>query len=117
MFGFIKKWFYIAVTFFSCNALKCVSINNQERKVRPAIININSNEPSFYPYSILVYKCSDSCNNINDPHAKLSNHDVAKGMNIKVFSLMSRTNEARLASWHENCTCKCRLDASVCDNK
>ena len=33
------------MSFFRCNALKCVSINNQECKVRPEIISINSNEP------------------------------------------------------------------------
>ena len=54
MFGFIEKWFFIAVTFFSCNALKCVSMNNQECKIRPEILNINSNELSFYPYSIEI---------------------------------------------------------------
>ena len=51
--------------------LKCVSINNQECKVRPEIIHINSNKPLFYPYSIKVNKCSGSCNNINDPYSKL----------------------------------------------
>ena len=57
MLGFIKKCFFTAMTFFSCNALKCVSIDNQECKVRPEILNIiNSNEPLFYPYSILVNK-------------------------------------------------------------
>ena len=49
MFGFIKKCFFTAVTFFGCNALKCVSMN-QECKIRQKIINVNSNEPSFYPY-------------------------------------------------------------------
>ena len=34
--------------------LKFVSINNQECKIRPEIININSNEPLIYPYSIKV---------------------------------------------------------------
>ena len=53
-------------------------MNNQECKIRPESININSNEPSFYPYSILVNKCSVSCNNINDPYAKLSVPDVFK---------------------------------------
>ena len=43
---------------------------------RPKVININSNDPSFYPYSILVNKCSGSCNNINDPYAKLCIPDV-----------------------------------------
>ena len=38
MFGFIKKCFLLAVTFFGCNVLivnqlKCVSMNNQECRV------------------------------------------------------------------------------------
>ena len=42
-------------------------MNNQECKIRAVIMKINNDEPSFYPYSILVSKCSDSCNNINNP--------------------------------------------------
>ena len=81
MFGFIKKVFVVAMSVFSCNALKeiplkYVSINNQECRTRPEVMNINSNEPLFYPYSILVNKCSGSCNNINDPFAKLCVPDV-----------------------------------------
>ena len=30
---------------------------------------------------------------------------------------MSRTNETRHIEWHETCKCKCRLDASVSNNK
>ena len=59
------------MTFFSCNALKCVSMNNQEHKISSELIGINSNEPLFYPDSIEANKCSGSCNNINDPYAKL----------------------------------------------
>ena len=75
---------------FSCNVLnvnpvKCVSMNNQECRARPEVININSNEPLFYLYSILVNKCSGSCNNINDPYTKLCVPDVAKSLNVKVL--------------------------------
>ena len=56
MFGFLKKRFFTAMTFFSCNALKYVSMNNQECKIRSKIIDMNSNEPLFYPYSIEVNK-------------------------------------------------------------
>ena len=102
MFGFTKKIiFFTAMAFVSCNALKCVSMSNQECKIRPAIININSNEPSFYPYSIFVNKSSGSCNDINDLHAKLYVTDVVKNMNFKVFNLMSRINETRHIEWHE----------------
>ena len=30
---------------------------------------------------------------------------------------MSRTNEARHIKLHETCKCKCKWDASVCNNK
>ena len=67
MIRFIIKVFVVAMSFFSCNALKCVSMNNQECKVKPEIININSNKPSFYHYNVKISKCSVGCNNINDP--------------------------------------------------
>ena len=59
MLGFIKKRFFTAITFFSCrvlnvNSLKCVSMNNQECKITSEIININTNEPMFYPYRITI---------------------------------------------------------------
>ena len=60
-------------------------MNSNECKVRPKIVNVNRNEPVFYPFSIKTGKCSGSCNNINDPYAKLCVPDVAKNMNIKVF--------------------------------
>ena len=121
MFGFIKNMFITTMMFVGFGALntiplKCVSINNQECKARPAKMNINSNESLFYPYIILVNKCSGSCNNINDPYAKLCLPGVVKNINIKAFNLMSRTNETRHMSLHETCGCKCRLDASVYDN-
>ena len=46
-------------------------MNNQECKVGPETVNVNSNEPLFYPFSIKTSKCSGSCNNINNPFAKL----------------------------------------------
>ena len=81
-------------------------MNNQECKIRPKIININSNGPSCYPYSILVNKCSGSCNNINDPYAIFCISNVVKNINIKVFNLMSRNNETLYIEWHETCKCK-----------
>ena len=71
------------MTFFSCNvlnvnSLECVSMNNQECKIRPEIINVNTNEPVFYPYSIRINKCKGSCNTINDPYAKLCVPDTTK---------------------------------------
>ena len=64
-------------------------------KVRQKIINLNSNEPEFCPFSIKTSKYSCSCNNINDPYAKLCVPDAVKNLNLKVFNLISRTTETR----------------------
>ena len=57
MFGFIKKVFLIAISFFGritlrATLLKCVSMNNQECRARTEIVNVNSDEPLFYPLII-----------------------------------------------------------------
>ena len=92
-------------------------MTNQECKVRLKIVNVHSNDPVFYSFSIKTSKFSGICNSINDPYAKICVIDVVKNLNVKVFNLMSRTNETRHIEWHETCKCKCRLDASVCNNK
>ena len=79
----------------SVNPLKCVSMNNQECKVRPKIVNVNSDEPIFFPFSIETSKCSGSCNNINNAYAKLCVSDILKNFNGRVFNLMSWTNETK----------------------
>ena len=121
MFKFIKQIFVLTLIFFgslsNVNPLECISMNNQECKVRPEIVNVNSNEPLFCPFSIKTSNCSGSCNNINDPYAKTCVSDFVKNLNIKVFNLMSRTNETGNIKWHEMCKCKCRLDESVYNNK
>ena len=114
--------FFTATAFFSfnvlsVNSLECVSMNNQECKPRTKLININNNEPVFHPFSVKVNKGSGSCNNINDPYAKLCLPDVVKNINVKVFNLISFNNQTRKIEWHDTCKCKCRLDASVYNNK
>ena len=92
-------------------------MNNQECKIRPETVNVNRDEPVFFPFSIKTRKCSSSCNNINDPFAKLCVSDVVEKINLKVFNLMARANETRHRKAYETCKFKCRLDASVCNNK
>ena len=112
MFGFIKKIFSTGLTILSsvnplnATPFKCVSLTNQKCKGRPQIVNVNSDsdEHVFYPFSIKTSKCGGSCNNINDPYAKMWIPDVVK-------------NETRHTEWHETYKCKCRLHADVCNNK
>ena len=90
---------------FSCNVLnviplKCVSMNPQKCSIRPKVININSYHFSLlFIFSTEVNKYSGSCNNINDPYAKLCVPDVVKNINVKVLNLMWRSNETRHIKW------------------
>ena len=61
-------------------------MKNQECKVRPEIINVHSNEPVLYPFSIKTSKCRGSCNNINDPYGKICVLNVIK----YVFSILQK---------------------------
>ena len=109
MFGLIKKVFFAKLTILSSTSplstallnaislsatqlsatpLKCVSMTNQECKVRPEIVKVNRDEPVFYPFSIKTSKCIGSCNNINDLYTKMRVRDVVKNLNVKVFNLM-----------------------------
>ena len=65
-------------------------MNNQECKARPKIIDVDNNEPVFYPNSIKVNKCSGSCSNINDPFAKLCVPDIKNKRQSIQFDVSNR---------------------------
>ena len=120
IFSFVKKVFVLGLTVLSISirgALKCVSINNQECKVRPKIADVSGNNPIFYPFSVKLNRCSGNCNSINDLYAKISVPDIVKNLNVKVFNLMSRTNKTRSIKSHETCKCICRLNKIICNNR
>ena len=67
-----------SLSLVSASPLSGISMNNQACKRRPEIINVNSNESVFYHFRIKTSKSSGSCNNINDPYAKICVPDVVK---------------------------------------
>ena len=96
--SFVKKVFVLGLTVLSSSitgALNCILINNQECKVRPEIIDVSSNNPIFYPFSVKINRCSGNCNSINDPYTRICVPDNVKNLNVKVSNLMSRTNETK----------------------
>ena len=121
IFRFVKKAFFeglsILSSFTNANFLSCISMNNQEYKARPQIVNVNGDEPVFFPFSIKTSKCSGSCKNINYPCAKICVPDVVKNLIVKVFNLMTRTNETRHVERHETYKCECKFGTNFCNNK
>ena len=76
MFRFVKQIFISSMMHFksllNVNPLECISLKNQKCKVRPEIVNISSNDPIFYPFSIKANKCSRNCNNVSIPYVRIN---------------------------------------------
>ena len=95
------------------------TVVNQKCMPRPKILDVNEGvgEALFYPYNVLVNKCSRSCNTFNNPMAKLCVPGIVKRVNMQVYNFLMRLNETRNVFWHESCKCVCKLNSSVCNNK
>ena len=74
-FRVIKKILAIIFLASNVNSLKCISMKNQECKVREVIIN---NGYMIYPFSIKVNRCNGNCNNISNPYSRVCIPNVAK---------------------------------------
>ena len=108
----------LAISLFSIiktKVLECVSVINQKRMPRPKILDVNEGvgEALFYPYNVLVNKCSGSCDTNDNPMAKLCVPNIIKRINMKVYNFLMRLN----VLWHESCKCVCRLNSSLCNSK
>ena len=87
MFGLIDHCFFTSLAFLTgVNLLNSFSMSNQKRETRPQIVNVNGDDPMFFSFSIKTSKCCGSCNNINNPLAKLCVPDVVKNLNVKVLA-------------------------------
>ena len=108
LFGIIKT-----------KALERVSVVNQKCMPRPKILDVNEGvgEALFYPYNVLVSKCSGSCDTINNPMAKLCVPGIVKRVNMQVYNFLMMLNENRNVFSHESFKCVCKLNSSVCNNK
>ena len=96
MFKFFKKMFIgllrisTAVIFDrpsdsnSEGRLKCVTLNNRPCQTRSRLVSINSSETLFYPFTVSVNKCGESCNTIDDPYARVCARNKVKNINVKV---------------------------------
>ena len=80
----------LAISLFNIlkvNALECVSVINQKCMPRPKILNVNEGigEALFYPYNVLVNKCSGSCNTLDNPMSKICVPKIIKNVNMQVY--------------------------------
>ena len=81
----------LAISLFSIintKALECVSVINQKCLPRPKILDVNEGvgKALFYPYNVLVNKCSGSCNTLDDRTAKMCVPKIINNVDMKVYN-------------------------------
>ena len=81
----------LAINLFSIiqtKALECVSVLNHKCMPRPKTLNVNEGigEALFYPYNVLINKCSGSCNTLDNPMSKICVPKIIKNVNMKVYN-------------------------------
>ena len=87
--------------------IKCLTLNDRPCPARATLVNINSNKILFCPFTVSVNKCGGSCNDIDDPYARVCVQNKVN-VNVKVFDLISRVDETIFLVQHEPCECKNR---------
>ena len=97
----------LAISLFSVlkvNTLECLTLINRECMPRPKTLNVNEgiSEALFYPYNVLVNKCSGSCDTLDDPMSKICVPKIIKNVNMKIYNFLMRLNETRNVLWHES---------------
>ena len=81
----------LAISLFNVlkvNTLEGLSVINRECMPRPKILDVNEGvcEALFYPYNVLVNKCSGSCNTLDNPMFRICVPNIVKNVNIKVYN-------------------------------
>ena len=76
-FSFPGGGFGQNVLIFGVDMNSSAHIDNTKRDIL-VNVNVNSNNPIFYPFSVRTSTSSGNCNNINDPYARICVPDIVK---------------------------------------
>ena len=100
--------------------LKWISLNNQQFKSQPTLINLYSNEYieglCYYPFAVNLYKCTGSCNTLNDLSNRVYISNKTKNLHLNVFNMITVINESQILAKHISCKRKSKFDGRKCNS-
>ena len=83
---------------------------------RLILIDLNPAELNFYLFMISLDKCNGSCNDIDDLSTKMCVPCETKGVNVKVFNMITKVYEAKTLIRDISCDCKCKFNSTRCNS-
>ena len=116
MFGFFKKIFLGLLSFSGSLPTKCMSLNNEQCKIRRALIDLNPVELKYYPYLITLDECNGSCNTVTKIPYRICTPNKTENANLNVFNLITGTNETKKLIKPISLKCKCKFDGKKCNS-
>ena len=79
--------------------------------IRPTLIEL-----IYYSLIVSLNKCNGSCNGNFDLYTKMRVlSKKKKDVNVKVFKIITRINEAKMLVRHISVNHKCELDSTKCN--
>ena len=104
------------MSFIKSSATKCVSLNNEPCMIRPFLINLTPDELKYYPFLIKLDKYNRNCNPVNDLSMRICVPSKTKDVNVKVFNMIRKGNEAKTPAKHNSYDCKYKLIGIYCNS-
>ena len=90
MLWLINQVFIALFCFSRPLAIKCASLKNEPYILRPTFIDLNSIDLNYYPFMIILDKCNESCNAVDDVSVKICASSKVKGVQVKVGNMRTR---------------------------
>ena len=86
--------------------------------IRPTLIDSDPIELNYYLFmiSLSLYKCNGSCNVADDLSRTIYVACTTKDINVKVYNLITRINEAKTLVKYFSCDCECRSNSKTCNS-
>ena len=122
MLGINKKMYIVLLSsiVIASNHTKCLLLSHQKYMIQPTLINLHPNEYSqefhYYPFSVKLDRCAESCNNLNDLSNKVCVPNKTEDLNLNVFNMIAGINKSKVLTKHISCKCKCRFDGRNCNS-
>ena len=92
MFWRIKQVLIVIIEWILSSKI-CV-FSNEPCIARPTLIDLNSIKLNYYPFMISLDDRTGSYKVIDDLSSKICLHSKIKDINVKVFNMITRTNDA-----------------------
>ena len=77
--------------------------------IRPFLVDISPVELNYHPFKVCLGKCSGSSNAVHEFSTKVCVPSKTKDVNVKVFNMITTTNEAKTLIKPISCDCKCKF--------